>query len=123
MTANGSGRDIDEGSTTAMPLISVRNLETLYETRPGAACVLRRIRLDVEDGEFVTIPGRSGAGQSTPLSILGMVDRASTAESDPLRHGHFPSPAARLSDGALVSLVFPARHAVGVDPVRAVSGE
>jgi ABC-type lipoprotein export system ATPase subunit len=36
--------------------------------------VLRRIDMDVREGEFVTIMGPSGAGKSTLLSILGMLD-------------------------------------------------
>ena len=36
--------------------------------------VLRRISLDIREGEFVTIMGPSGAGKTTLLSILGMLD-------------------------------------------------
>jgi ABC-type lipoprotein export system ATPase subunit len=40
----------------------------------GRYYVLRRIALDIPEGEFVTIMGPSGAGKSTLLSILGMLD-------------------------------------------------
>jgi len=36
--------------------------------------VLRRINLDIREGEFITIMGPSGAGKSTLLSIIGMLD-------------------------------------------------
>ena len=36
--------------------------------------MLRRIKLDVDQGEFVSVMGPSGAGKSTLLSILGMLD-------------------------------------------------
>src|ERR1051325_5895033 len=36
--------------------------------------VLRRISLDIKQGDFVTIMGPSGAGKSTLLAILGMLD-------------------------------------------------
>jgi len=36
--------------------------------------VLRRIHMDVREGEFVTVMGPSGSGKSTLLSILGMLD-------------------------------------------------
>jgi ABC-type lipoprotein export system ATPase subunit len=41
---------------------------------------LRRITLNIKEGEFVTIMGPSGAGKSTLLSILGMLDGAWTGE-------------------------------------------
>jgi putative ABC transport system ATP-binding protein len=41
---------------------------------------LRRITLDIKEGEFVTVMGPSGAGKSTLLSILGMLDGAWTGE-------------------------------------------
>jgi len=36
--------------------------------------VLRRVNLEIREGEFVTIMGPSGAGKSTLLSIIGMLD-------------------------------------------------
>lgn len=36
--------------------------------------MLRRINLDIREGEFITIMGPSGAGKSTLLSIIGMLD-------------------------------------------------
>jgi ABC-type lipoprotein export system ATPase subunit len=36
--------------------------------------VLRRINLEIKEGEFITIMGPSGAGKSTLLSIMGMLD-------------------------------------------------
>src|SRR5947199_2203017 len=42
--------------------------------------VLRRITLDLEPGEFISVMGPSGAGKSTLLSILGMLDSVWTGE-------------------------------------------
>ena len=42
--------------------------------------VLRRIDVDVKDGEFVSVMGPSGAGKSTLLHVLGMHDSAWTGE-------------------------------------------
>ena len=36
--------------------------------------LLRRINLNIREGEFVTIMGPSGAGKTTLLSIVGMLD-------------------------------------------------
>jgi putative ABC transport system ATP-binding protein len=57
-----------------MPLIEMRDLEKVFETRAGKTWVLRRIQLTIREGEFVTIMGPSGAGKSTLLSIIGMLD-------------------------------------------------
>lgn len=57
-----------------MPLISLRNIEKSYKTGAGETFVLRRINLDIELGEFISVMGPSGAGKSTLLAILGMLD-------------------------------------------------
>jgi putative ABC transport system ATP-binding protein len=62
------------------PMISLRNIEKSYEIAAGKVFVLRRITMDIQHGEFVTIMGPSGAGKSTLLSILGMLDGNWTGE-------------------------------------------
>jgi ABC-type lipoprotein export system ATPase subunit len=62
------------------PLISMRNIEKVFETAAGRSYVLRRISGDIAQGEFVSIMGPSGAGKSTLLAILGMLDSAWTGE-------------------------------------------
>ncbi len=61
-------------------LISLRNLEKSYPVGVGRTYVLRRIDIDVREGEFVSIMGPSGAGKSTLLHILGMHDSAWSGE-------------------------------------------
>jgi putative ABC transport system ATP-binding protein len=56
------------------PLVSLRNLEKSYAHGPSRTWVLRRITLDIRQGEFVSIMGPSGAGKSTLLHIIGMHD-------------------------------------------------
>ena len=55
-------------------MIELRNLEKYYDTGAGKTFVLRRISIDIKQGDFVTIMGPSGAGKSTLLAILGMLD-------------------------------------------------
>jgi ABC-type lipoprotein export system ATPase subunit len=55
-------------------MIELRNLEKYYDTGAGKTFVLRRISLEIKQGDFVTIMGPSGAGKSTLLAILGMLD-------------------------------------------------
>src|SRR6476659_10275876 len=62
------------------PLISMRNMEKVFETPAGRSYVLRRISGEIQPGEFVSIMGPSGAGKSTLLAILGMLDSAWTGE-------------------------------------------
>ena len=61
-------------------MIELVNLEKCYEARAIKTFVLRRITLNIKEGEFVTIMGPSGAGKSTLLSILGMLDASWTGE-------------------------------------------
>jgi putative ABC transport system ATP-binding protein len=62
------------------PLIQMRNLEKAFEAGGSKFFVLRRITLDIQQGEFVTFMGPSGAGKSTLLSIIGMLDSAWSGE-------------------------------------------
>jgi ABC-type lipoprotein export system ATPase subunit len=57
-----------------MPIIRLRDIEKSYKSGFGRTYVLRRINVDIKEGEFVTIMGPSGAGKSTMLSIIGMLD-------------------------------------------------
>ena len=56
------------------PIIKLRGLEKSYKSGFGRTYVLRRVNVDIKQGEFVTIMGPSGAGKSTLLSIMGMLD-------------------------------------------------
>ncbi len=61
-------------------MISLRNVERVYKSGATATYVLRRINLELREGEFVTVMGPSGAGKSTLLAILGMLDDGWTGE-------------------------------------------
>ncbi|HKV26843.1 MAG TPA: ABC transporter ATP-binding protein [Candidatus Acidoferrales bacterium] len=50
------------------------DVEKFYESGAGKTWVLRRINLDIREGEFITIMGPSGAGKSTLMGIVGMLD-------------------------------------------------
>src|SRR5690349_23881178 len=55
-------------------MIQLRGIEKTIKSPAGTIWLLRRINLDVPQGEFVTIMGPSGAGKTTLMSILGMLD-------------------------------------------------
>jgi ABC-type lipoprotein export system ATPase subunit len=61
-------------------MIELRNVEKFYETGAGRTYVLRRVNMNVREGEFISIMGPSGSGKTTLLSILGMLDSAFAGE-------------------------------------------
>jgi putative ABC transport system ATP-binding protein len=67
-------------------MIQLRNVERSYKTGAGSTYVLRRINLDINTGDFITVMGPSGAGKSTLLSILGMLDDAWMGEYNLFEH-------------------------------------
>ena len=58
-------------------MIQLKNIEKYYESGVVKTFVLRRIELEIREGEFVSVMGPSGVGKSTLLHILGMLDTAS----------------------------------------------
>ena len=56
------------------PLLSLRDLEKSVPHVGGRLFLLRRVDLDVEEGDFVSIMGPSGAGKTTLLNVLGLHD-------------------------------------------------
>jgi putative ABC transport system ATP-binding protein len=61
-------------------MIRLRGVDRFFQNGVVKTFVLRRIELDIREGEFVTIMGPSGAGKSTLLSLLGMLDHSWTGE-------------------------------------------
>jgi putative ABC transport system ATP-binding protein len=61
-------------------MIKLQNVEKYYEHGPTKTYVLRRINLEIKEGEFVSIMGPSGAGKSTILHVVGMHDTAWSGE-------------------------------------------
>ena len=61
-------------------MIRLRSVEKYFEQGPARSYVLRRVDLDIAEGEFVSIIGPSGAGKSTLLHIIGMHDMSWTGE-------------------------------------------
>jgi putative ABC transport system ATP-binding protein len=61
-------------------MIQLKNLERSYKTPAGETWVLRRINLEIREGEFITIMGPSGAGKSSLLNVLALLDDAWAGE-------------------------------------------
>lgn len=61
-------------------MIQLKNLERSYKSPAGQFFVLRRVNLDIQPGEFITIMGPSGAGKSSLLNVLALLDDAWAGE-------------------------------------------
>ena len=65
---------------THSPLVRLRGIEKSFDHGAGRFHVLRRVDLDVNPGEFLSVMGPSGAGKSTLLHLLGLQDGDWTGE-------------------------------------------
>jgi putative ABC transport system ATP-binding protein len=55
-------------------MIQLKNIDRSYKTGAGQTWVLRRVTLDIQQGEFITVMGPSGAGKSSLLNVLALLD-------------------------------------------------
>ena len=55
-------------------MIKLENICKSYELSGEKVTALDNINLEIKDGEFVSIIGKSGSGKSTMLNVLGMLD-------------------------------------------------
>ena len=88
--------------------ITLKNVIKEYRGLAGAVVALKGINLDVRQGEFLVITGKSGAGKTTLVNVLAGLDRATEGEiwvdGAPV-HGFSPEKAARWR-GKTVGVVF-----------------
>jgi putative ABC transport system ATP-binding protein len=94
------------------PLIQLRNVERFYQTGPTRTYVLRRIDVDINEGDFITIMGPSGSGKSTLLNIIGMLDSGWAGEYNLLEHPvHKLNPKQRIElNKRYIGFVFQSYH-------------
>ncbi|GAB3669152.1 ABC transporter ATP-binding protein [Hymenobacter agri] len=59
---------------TPSPVLHLRDIEKIYQTKTIETVALNRVNLTVNRGEFVSIMGPSGCGKSTLLSLMGLLD-------------------------------------------------
>jgi len=75
--------------TSAIPVLEVRNLRTVFHNRHGATAAVRDLSLAVHRGETLGLVGESGCGKSvTALSILRLIPpRAGRIEGGQVLYG------------------------------------
>lgn len=58
-------------------LLNLQNIDKNYGKEPLIVPVLKDVRLEVAQGDYIAIMGPSGSGKTTLMNIIGCLDRAS----------------------------------------------
>ncbi|GAA4013461.1 ABC transporter ATP-binding protein [Hymenobacter fastidiosus] len=75
MSLTSSQIDLLPAAAATVPaMLTLTNIEKVYQTRTIETVALNRVNLTIGKGEFVSIMGPSGCGKSTLLSIIGLLD-------------------------------------------------
>jgi len=61
-------------------IIKLENISKTYTNGEIKTTVLKDVSLAIQDAEFVAITGPSGSGKSTMMSIIGLLDSATTGK-------------------------------------------
>ena len=61
-------------------MITLTNIEKVYQTSEIETVALSNINLEVPEGEFISVMGPSGCGKSTLLNVIGLLDKPSQGE-------------------------------------------
>jgi len=59
-------------------MYTLRGVTKQYQNKTAAVTALDGIDLDIDDGEFLAIQGRTGSGKTTLLQLLGALDHPSS---------------------------------------------
>lgn len=65
---------------TNKTIIKVKNLKKSFKDGKAITEVLKGVNMDIQEGEFVAVMGRSGAGKSTCLYQLSLLDHPTSGE-------------------------------------------
>jgi putative ABC transport system ATP-binding protein len=61
-------------------MVNLNDVSKVYRTERIETLALDGIRLEIADGEFVSVMGPSGCGKSTLLNLMGLLDEPTSGE-------------------------------------------
>lgn len=70
----------EQPSLKKSPLIDIRGLVKKYYSGAGTTEALKSITFQVNEGEFVAVVGKSGAGKTTLINVMSGLDRITAGE-------------------------------------------
>lgn len=97
---------------TAAPLLSVRDLRVVFETRRGPLTAIDGVSFDMMPGEILGVVGESGAGKSlTGTAIIGLLEppgriAGGSIRLDGTRIDNLPAAAMRELRGRHIGAIF-----------------
>jgi putative ABC transport system ATP-binding protein len=77
---NARHRGNRTGQDPGKPLIEMRQVVKRYEGLAGPVIALKGIDLQVQEGEFLILTGKSGAGKTTLVNVLAGLDRCTSGQ-------------------------------------------
>lgn len=66
--------------TTRNNAIGIKDLSLTFQTRDGPVHALSDIKLDIQDGDFVSLIGPSGCGKTTLLRVIADLEQATAGK-------------------------------------------
>lgn len=69
-----------QSSRIDAPLIDIRGLVKKYYSGAGVTDALKGVSFQVNEGEFVAVVGKSGAGKTTLINVISGLDRITAGE-------------------------------------------
>ncbi|HEX4910766.1 MAG TPA: ABC transporter ATP-binding protein [Permianibacter sp.] len=78
MTGISTGLSAGISAGTATPLIRVQDLRKVYRNGEQETVALAGVSTTIDAGEYVAIVGASGSGKSTFMTLIGLLDQASS---------------------------------------------
>ena len=103
---------VTTGERRSAPLLEVRDLSVVFDTRRGLLTAVDRVTFSVAAGEILGVVGESGAGKSlTGTAITGLLERPGRIGGGEIRFGgnridNLPPERMRRLRGSTIAAIF-----------------